>query len=215
MIDPLLISSSVSTASQHSDQPPTVLACATPDRPPPAAPHACLPLPACPAPPCTHIIPPANRCVATARTLLTCSRRESWTMPSYGWSQSYGSSSHSQVNTACGRRQHKAVSMPGLCWPANSCRRESRHQLNAHARSESDRVCLFEPLLLAAAALLTVLRCYCCCHLVCLHPTAYEILELYLELVAVRSAMIAQSKAIPGDMMEVGVREGGRDTCWF
>lgn len=33
--------------------------------------------------------------------------------------------------------------------------------------------------------------------------TAYEILELYLELVAVRATMIAQSKTIPGDMMEV------------
>lgn len=32
---------------------------------------------------------------------------------------------------------------------------------------------------------------------------AYEILELYLELVAVRATMVAQSKTIPGDMMEV------------
>ena len=39
---------------------------------------------------------------------------------------------------------------------------------------------------------------------------AYEILELYLELVSVRATMIAQSKTIPGDMMEVGSsRRGG------
>jgi hypothetical protein len=51
---------------------------------------------------------------------------------------------------------------------------------------------------------------------------AYEILELYLELVSVRATMIAQSKTIPGDMMEVrhstpdwegGGRKGGRGVC--
>ena len=47
-----------------------------------------------------------------------------------------------------------------------------------------------------------------------LPPTAYEILELYLELVAVRATMIAQSKTIPGDMMEVRVQwVGGGDVC--
>lgn len=36
-----------------------------------------------------------------------------------------------------------------------------------------------------------------------LYAAAFEILELFLELVAVRTAMIGQSKTIPGDMMEV------------
>jgi hypothetical protein len=36
-----------------------------------------------------------------------------------------------------------------------------------------------------------------------LHAAAYEILELYLELLAVRSSLVANSKEIPRDMIEV------------
>jgi hypothetical protein len=43
----------------------------------------------------------------------------------------------------------------------------------------------------------------CVCPALRAGTSAFEILELFLELVAVRTAMIAQSKTIPGDMMEV------------
>jgi hypothetical protein len=42
-------------------------------------------------------------------------------------------------------------------------------------------------------------------------PAAYEILELYLELLAVRSSLVANSKEIPRDMIEVGRR---RSFCY-
>lgn len=37
----------------------------------------------------------------------------------------------------------------------------------------------------------------------CLFPQAFEILELYLELLAVRAELLGKTKEIPGDMVEV------------